>query len=244
MSDLRLRSRQFVCGSRRIPYCIYPSARVRGRIGFKVSAGTGVVVVVPAGFQDDVYLDQFMRERAAWFVRAVDGLARTNGAVAKRWPYGTSLLYLGEMHRVVVRKTKGQQRVERVARKAIVVHMKHPELERARRLLRNWYKDEASRYINSRVVSLGAKVGVQWKRIKTHNLVKTWGRCTSKGLLSFNYRLIMAPPLVLDSTVLHELCHIRVNNHQKEFWSLLADYCPSYDESHQWLKMHARDLTV
>lgn len=69
-----------------------------------------------------------------------------------------------------------------------------------------------------------------------------WGSCSSAGHISLCWRLIMAPQEVLDYVVVHELAHLRHMNHSPEFWSLVADYCPTYKEHRQWLKANSRRL--
>ena len=69
-----------------------------------------------------------------------------------------------------------------------------------------------------------------------------WGSCSSNGTLSFNVRLMLAPPAVLDYVVVHELCHIKHMNHSKEFWELVGSILPDYKERRKWLKEHGNEL--
>lgn len=69
-----------------------------------------------------------------------------------------------------------------------------------------------------------------------------WGSCSSRGTLSFNWRLMLAPPRVLDYVVVHELCHIKHMDHSKEFWEMVESVLPDYKERRQWLKEHGNEL--
>lgn len=69
-----------------------------------------------------------------------------------------------------------------------------------------------------------------------------WGSCSSTGTLSFNWRLMLAPPRVLDYVVVHELCHFKYMNHSKDFWALVESILPDYREYRSWLKEHGSDL--
>lgn len=71
-----------------------------------------------------------------------------------------------------------------------------------------------------------------------------WGSCSSRGTLSFNYRLIFAPPPVLDYVVVHELCHLTHMNHSKEFWSMVGSIMPEYKIHRKWLREHGHELTL
>lgn len=71
-----------------------------------------------------------------------------------------------------------------------------------------------------------------------------WGSCSSRGTLSFNYRLIFAPPQILDYVVVHELCHLTHMNHSREFWRMVESVMPDYKIHRQWLREHGGELTL
>ncbi|MPN53172.1 hypothetical protein SDC9_200836 [bioreactor metagenome] len=66
-----------------------------------------------------------------------------------------------------------------------------------------------------------------------------WGSCSSKGTLSFNWRLVMTPPTILQYVVIHELAHLTVPNHSAEFWGRVAAFYPDYKKARLWLKKNA-----
>lgn len=69
-----------------------------------------------------------------------------------------------------------------------------------------------------------------------------WGSCSSRGTLSFNWKLMLAPPRILDYVVVHELCHFKYMNHSKDFWNAVGSILPDYKESRRWLKEHGSQL--
>ncbi len=71
-----------------------------------------------------------------------------------------------------------------------------------------------------------------------------WGSCSSRGTLSFNWRLMLAPPAILDYVVVHELCHLRHMNHSKDFWACVETILPDYKAHRKWLKEHGHELTL
>lgn len=96
--------------------------------------------------------------------------------------------------------------------------------------------------IRSRVDYFAPLIGVQPGRIAIRDQKSRWGSCSSKGNLNFNWKLIMAPPEVLDYVVIHELCHIHEFNHSPRFWQLVYAQMPDYEAWKKWLKLHADDL--
>ena len=70
-----------------------------------------------------------------------------------------------------------------------------------------------------------------------------WGGCSRRRNLSFNWRLVMAAPEVLDYIVVHELAHLAEPHHSTKFWLLVRSYCPDYDRHRRWLRDNKGRLT-
>ena len=94
----------------------------------------------------------------------------------------------------------------------------------------------ALKTIPERVRYFAPLIGVNYGRITIRNQSSRWGSCSAKGNLNFNCLLMLAPPNVLDSVVVHELCHRLEMNHSSRFYEHVYKYCPDYDECRKWLK--------
>ena len=117
----------------------------------------------------------------------------------------------------------------------LVVTMRRPSIDGARRRLKRWYHDEAERALLACATARGEELGLVFRALRVRDQRRRWGSCSAHGRLSFNYRLIMAPPDVLDYVVVHELLHLREPNHSRRFWILLAQRVPSYQDARAWL---------
>jgi predicted metal-dependent hydrolase len=71
-----------------------------------------------------------------------------------------------------------------------------------------------------------------------------WGSCSSRGAMSFNWRLLLAPEPVLEYVVWHEACHLRVMDHSSNFWALVRRHCPDYEEHRRWLTLQGSTLVL
>jgi predicted metal-dependent hydrolase len=85
-------------------------------------------------------------------------------------------------------------------------------------------------------------IGVRPQRIQIRDQRSRWGSCSTRGTLSFNWRLVLAPFEVLDYVVVHELCHLREPNHSRRFWKLVEQRRPGWRAQRDWLHEHGPEL--
>ncbi|MCD7807491.1 MAG: M48 family metallopeptidase [Lachnospiraceae bacterium] len=102
--------------------------------------------------------------------------------------------------------------------------------------------DQALKVIPERVRYYAPLVGVTYGRITIRNQKSRWGSCSSKGNLNFNCLLMLTPPEVIDSVVVHELCHRKEMNHSKAFYEEIYRVYPDYDKWNRWLKENGSAL--
>lgn len=95
---------------------------------------------------------------------------------------------------------------------------------------------QAAPVFQERVRHYAAKLGVTYGRITVRHQRTKWGSCTAAGNLSFNCLLMLAPPEVLDSIVVHELCHRKVMNHSEAFYAEVLRVFPDYRRWQKWLR--------
>lgn len=106
------------------------------------------------------------------------------------------------------------------------------------------YRRAAKDYFTSRCAYYHTLTGGVYHTITVRDQKSRWGSCSSRGTLSFNYRLMFAPPSVLDYVVVHELCHLTHMNHSRDFWDMVARVMPEYKTYKQWLRDHGHELTL
>ena len=112
-----------------------------------------------------------------------------------------------------------------------------PALER---YLRKLARDD----LRTRVERWSEIVGRQPRRVIVGERTSRWGSCSRRDTLSFCYRLILAPPAVIDAVVAHELCHLVHLNHSRRFYALIERVCPDHARQMDWLRAHADDLLL
>lgn len=124
-----------------------------------------------------------------------------------------------------------------------IIYLTQAETKRLETLEKR-YRNAARTQFEQRCAYYLPYTGGSYSSITVRDQKTRWGSCSSRGTLSFNYRLIFAPPAVLDYVVVHELCHLTHMNHSKEFWNLVGSVMPDYKKHRKWLKEHGRELTL
>lgn len=117
-------------------------------------------------------------------------------------------------------------------------------LPQARKIFLQWYVDKAREIISERLSGLALKHNFQYYQFKITRAKKRWGSCSSQGNLSFSWRLVMAPPSVIDYVIIHELVHLEIKNHSKKFWAKVKSLMPDYKQQQQWLKTNQYKMVL
>ncbi len=221
-----------------ISYTLRKSARAR-HVWLRLGIGTGLEVVAPARMPLKE-LDQILANKRAWIERHMT-LPKTERPLRLRpLGNGSKIKYLGEERLLRVR-INGSAGSVRMAGDEVFMEAPTPGgPEVVKELLEEWYKKMARKVIIEKIrkLSNGRKIG----RVAIRDQKTRWGSCSAKGNLSFNWRLVMAPPRVIDYLIIHELTHIEQPDHSKKFWARVAAQCPDYEEREAWLKTHGLTL--
>lgn len=117
------------------------------------------------------------------------------------------------------------------------------EAHLARRLT-DWLKAEARADLAERVPYHAGRLGVIAKSISLRDQSTRWGSCSSTGRLNFSWRLILAPPFVLDYVAAHEVAHLCEMNHSSRFWKKVKQTLPDMERGRDWLKANGKQLMV
>lgn len=152
---------------------------------------------------------------------------------APRWVSRTQIDAFVQGHQGWLQKAMAREEARR-RELAAVVKLTDQELAGLVRLAKD--------YIPRRVAHFAPLVGVDYAKITIRRQRGRWGSCSAKGNLSFNCLLMLTPPAVLDSVVVHELCHRKVMDHSPRFYTLVDRVMPDYQAQHQWLRQNGQAL--
>ena len=125
---------------------------------------------------------------------------------------------------------------------AITIHMPENSRLRPAVLLEDWLKKQARIAIKSALDDVLPSLGEASVPLSVRDQKTRWGSCSTTRRLSFNWRLIMAPPASLHYVVVHEAVHLIHHDHSSRFWNKVEDVMPDYRTHQHWLKHHQQAL--
>jgi predicted metal-dependent hydrolase len=215
--------------------------RARKTIG--ISIRDGVVELAAPPHVTEARLNALLEARKDWIARHWrEQQARLAQRSQAALP--TELMCRGQT--LALRHEPGVRREVRRSADGLLVRGVDPQQEPAawQALLANWLKREAAREFAPLLAHWATHTGLKPSRVGLSSAQRRWGSCSASGAVRLNWRLLMAPPAVLDYVIVHELAHLEHMNHSAAFWSLVARWMPDWRERRQWLKQHGDSLFV
>jgi predicted metal-dependent hydrolase len=214
-----------------VPYRIRRSDRAR-RIRVSVDNEGQVEVVLPKR-SPERHAEEAVKQLGPWIERRRRAVAR---AVSDMRREPGTVPYLGETLRLVPDATR-----TRVHRRGDALLVPAHDMEEA---LERWYRARAREEVAWRLDAAVARYGTSYTTLTIRGQRTRWASRSSSGGMSFNWRLLLAPPEILDYVIEHEVAHIEVMDHSARFWRLLASRSPRWREHAAWLKRYGTTLTL
>lgn len=185
-----------------------------------------------------------LREARAFAERSAAWIAARVKRIPEPIPFidGAAVPLRGLPHRVVHRAdARGTVWTETAADGAalLCVAGRAPHISRR---ITDFLKREARHHLSTATRRHAAALGVAIERIGVRDTASRWGSCSHDRALSYSWRLILAPPFVLDYLAAHEVAHCRELNHSARFWRIVDQLTPDRRRAEAWLKVHGSSL--
>lgn len=218
-----------------------PDVRVvrssRRSLAVEVHDGGGVLVRAPRSASDE-QIESFLRRKSLWlYAKRLEAkqvqLLNPSPLVA-----GSSILYAGRSRRIRVTR----EGAEAFHFDGAEFWVRAEELPHITEWLRAWLEVQAKETIPLVVSETADRLGFKYREVRVADLKTRWGSFSRQAVLTFNWRLIMAPPFVLRYVVAHELAHTVEPNHGPRFWNLVLTICPRTEEAKVWLARNEGEL--
>lgn len=215
--------------------------RQRRTIGLKITA-TGLVIHAPKRISQS-HLESLIVLKADWIRKKLDALA-ANKIPALQWQDGEQLLLLGNNVTLAIQHDSRSRAIEYTPGCLQLAMPNHLEPAPVARKVLQWYKKQALADFSRRLEILSAKLGVPTPALFLSNARSRWGSCNSKKEIRLNWRLLQAPPHIINYVICHELAHLKEMNHSARFWAVVASIYPDYKTAEKELKAWSPKLHV
>jgi predicted metal-dependent hydrolase len=212
--------------------------RQRRTVGLKITA-EGLVVHAPKRIFE-FQLNQILQEKAGWILKKLQ--AREDNKIEKiQWQDGEHLLYLGQDIQLIL--VKNNKKSIHFERNELAIHAPEANIHAAcRAAVLMWYKKQAILDFTRRVEVFAAKLGVSTPPVAISNAQSRWGSCNSRGQVRLSWRLLQAPPHIINYVICHELAHLKQMNHSAKFYAVLENLFPNHKLAEKELKLLSPQL--
>ncbi len=211
-----------------------------------------IEVVAPHEVNQQTIID-FVHKQQDWVVKTLNKLQNQIQSVQNqqlgpaKFIDGAMIPYQGEKLRLHVKPNPGKRlKIERHASVGLIAHLpahlQKDSHEHIRSAIIKWLIEECRQSSQHYVDKHAERHQLFPRTIRIKNMKTRWGSCGVKNDLNINWNLILAPPIVMEYVIIHEICHIRHRNHSRDFWGLVEQHMPDYKVHRNWLKEHGHLL--
>tara|TARA_R110002049_G_scaffold149607_5_gene312635 strand:- start:104 stop:838 length:735 start_codon:yes stop_codon:yes gene_type:complete len=189
---------------------------------------------------------RFVQQKTPWIQQKLQYQAQPQQSVPEKdFSAGESFLFLGKDYQLQLVDVDRPTSTIKTAR-TIEVHGRVKNLSKVaiRTALINWYKQQAELYLRSQTAFLTSQTGLSPRSITVKTYKARWGSCRVNGDIQYNWKLMLAPPEIIDYVIIHELCHLEQHNHSAAFWQLVHTHYPNFKLARSWLKNNGASLEV
>jgi len=220
-----------------LEYTIIRRRRLTKHLHMELDQQGGLVVVAP-----NHWSRRYIRTTLAQNIPSVESFlakARERHANPLQYVHGEHHFYLGERYPLVIHPiTAGKSHIALVDGE-IRICAPGSQPEKIQTILQNWYRHKAGVVFNERLAVISRRA--PWTRdkiipLKLRRMKRSWGNCSSKGVIKLNTHLVKAPLAIIDSVIAHELCHLEEMNHSRAFYALLEKLNPAWRRDHAQLR--------
>jgi len=215
--------------------------RQRRTVGLKITAD-GLIVHAPKRISQTL-LESLIAQKADWIQKKLS--ARDESKIpALQWLDGEQLLLLGNTITLALRHDERSRAVNHQPGLLALAMPNHDDESAVSRKVLQWYKKQALIDFARRLEIFSARLGVALPKLLISNARTRWGSCNSKKEVRLNWRLLQAPPHLINYVICHELAHLKEMNHSARFWAVVASIYPDYKAAEKELKVWSPRLHV
>jgi predicted metal-dependent hydrolase len=227
--------------NRIVDYTLKQSTRIRG-IRLEIRGESGLTVVVPKRYSIQ-QVHEILEKKAIWIFRHLPGRTPVQIPLFRKpVDHGEKVPFLGKKLEVVISSDGEKPGTAHLKGNRLLISYTEG-LDRAK-ILENWYRQQAAQVFKEKADTFQRTMGLKYHRITIRGQRKRWASASPLGNLSINWKLLLAPEVIVDYVIMHELAHFKHMDHSRKFWDFLGRFCPNWREYRRWLVLHEDELNA
>ncbi len=213
--------------------------RKRKTVGLKIT-DDGLVVHAPKHIFD-FQLHKILTEKSNWIINKL-AARKKNFVPPISWQDGETLQLLGNPITLYIVHHPKNKQPQFNHNSLTIASPLVDDSEVVKRKVTQWYKKQALVDFGRRLEILAAKLNVPTPELRLSNAQSRWGSCSSTSGIRINWRLLQAPPYIINYVICHELAHLKEMNHSAKFWAVVTSIYPEYKTAEKTLKLISNQL--
>ena len=220
------------------PYTIKRSQRKT--LSIYLERDGSICVLAPEGFTDEMIQDIVRQKSYQLYKYLAEREELTATRTFREIASGESFLYLGRNYRL---RFIDEQNVPLRLKDGYFL-LRRQDQGRAQEVFKEFYRQKGQQRIADRVNYFKQVMGVDTATIRVMELQNRWASCSANGDLNFHWKCMMAPLTILDYIIVHEMAHLRHDNHSEAFWNEVDKILPDYRERKTWLRFNGAGMDL
>ena len=226
----------------------YTTIRKQGRknVSIIVRPDSSVRIIVPHTMEDEA-VRHIARTRESWINKKLDEFRNSDFQHTEHhYQEGEQFLFMGRQLTLVISFGRGNIDFGQNTLKARVppgLKGKDQSLY-IRQKLHDHCKVQALNYLREKTCEMSGRHKLSPVYVSVKDYKSRWGSCFSDGRIYYNWKLILAPENIIEYVIAHELCHLKVPNHSKQFWHLVETIIPDWRLRRKWLRINGHALYI
>ena len=186
-------------------------------------------------------IDDLLYKKLNWIKKQLLIQSNIKTLIKKEYMNGEEFRYLGQIYKLQI--NKGVKYSVRIEENLLIVIVKNINNSiKIKKLINIWFREQSALYFEIKTSFYANKNNLNITSIKVREYKARWGSCSTNGDISFNWRLIMAPPEIIEYVIIHELMHLKEHNHSPKYWKHVKAAYPNIDEAKKWLMYNGKTL--
>ena len=203
----------------------------------------GLIKITVPFYLSNQKINELLKKKFTWIRKKILIQQKIQPSIKKLYTDGEKFKYLGGDYKLKIKKGKSYS-VNITNNILVVIVNDTSNIIKIKKLIHKWLLNKSNLYFKEKTLFYAEENKLKVTSVKVREYKSRWGSCNINGGITFNWRLIMAPPEVIKYVIIHELVHLIEHNHSRRYWEQVKKLYPNIDEAKKWLIYNGKTLNI